>query len=886
MRLRKATILMLIGSIVALALILAAASELIIGSGFDELEVERDEQNLQRAVRLLHNEVDGIDTLVLDWSAWDAAYDFVSSHNQKFIDQNIIPATFEEQGLDFIGVFTLDGAPVYAVGVDPDTGELAPSPEGLLAKLEPGRILYPAEQDGELQPVKGLLLLEGGPFLVAVRPIVKSSGEGPAAGLLVMGKFVNQETAAGLEESLGLPLAVYRPDREMPSLAKALVQSPALTILDTTDHHAAKGYVEIKDLYGNPGLVIELLLDRDIHLQSHRTIRYFVITMVGAMLLFSALVLLFIETRVLSRMASLNRQVGKLSANPDLQTRIRLDSNDELTELAGGINSMLDKIAEARDSMYRELDARRSGELFLSQVFDAVKAGIMLVDPVEFTIQDVNSFALTLMGRTREEVVGKRCHGVVCPAEAGRCPVVDLGDRMDHSVRELIAAGGRTIPILKSVNRVQRNGKDLLLETFIDITDIRDAENALKLSEEMYRTVFRNTGAASIIVDMAGMITMANEQFEVLAGVKAEEVELRYFWMDFFPQETQRALLALQEVAQREGRAQHAMLTFRTVAGEERYVRALLAKLPGVNVCVVSLQDLTEQQQTEKALRTIQQELEETVSLRTKDLRDAVEELKEMDQLKSAFLSSASHELRTPLTSVLGYAKLLKRTLRRHFWPLAKHKEELEHIVQEVETNFTTIEREGRRLTQIIDDLLDLNNIESGSMAWRDEVFNPADVLDEAAKAITPGLAKKELVHLVSSYQRRLSPVRMDRLRLFQLLYNLLDNAVKFTHQGKIVLSAKEQVTGILEIRVEDSGMGIAKDEMESIFDKFYQTQSLDSLSEKPLGTGLGLTICRRIVERYGGRIWVESENGKGSTFIVRLPTVEAEKELRKLASE
>lgn len=879
MRLRKATILMLIGSIAALALILAAASELIVGSGFDEIEIERDERNLQRAARLLNKEVDSIDNLARDWAAWDEAYDFVTSRDQAFIDQNIIPATFEEQNLNFIGVFGLDGAPVYAVGADSETGMLAPVPEGLLAMLEPGRILNPTIKDGELEPVKGLLLLEGGPFLVSVHPIIKSSGEGPADGLLVMGKFVDQGTAAGMAEDLGLPVAIYRPDREMPDMAEALVGSSDTVMLDKSSHEVTEGFVEIKDLYGNPGLVIGVQLDRAIHQQNHRTIRYFVITLVAATALFSVFVLLFIEMRVLSRIASLNRQVRKLSANPNLQTRIELGSDDELTELAGGINSMLDKIAEARDSMYRELDARRSGEMFLSQVFDAVKAGIMLVDPVDFTIQDVNNFALILMGRTREEVVGTRCHGFVCPAEAGRCPVVDLGNRVDLSVRELVADGGRTVPILKSVNRVQRNGKELLLETFIDITEIREAEDALKLSEEMYRTVFRNTGAASIIVDMAGMITMVNEQFEVLADVKAEEVELRYFWTDFFPREDQRALLAMQEVAQREGRSQHASLSFHTVAGDERFVRALVAKLPSVNVCVVSLQDLTEQQQTETALRTIQQELEETVSLRTKDLRDAVEELKEMDQLKSAFLSSASHELRTPLTSVLGYAKLLRRTLRRHFWPLARRKEELEHIVQEVENNFTTIEREGRRLTQIIDDLLDLNNIESGSMAWRDEVFNPADIMDEAVKAITPALKKKELVQLVSSYQPTLGQVRMDRMRLFQLLFNLLDNAVKFTHQGNIVLSAKEQGAGILEIRVEDSGMGIAKEELESIFDKFYQTQSLDSLSEKPIGTGLGLTICRRIVERYGGRIWVESENGKGSTFIVRLPTVEAEKE-------
>ena len=139
-------------------------------------------------------------------------------------------------------------------------------------------------------------------------------------------------------------------------------------------------------------------------------------------------------------------------------------------------------------------------------------------------------------------------------------------------------------------------------------------------------------------------------------------------------------------------------------------------------------------------------------------------------------------------------------------------------------------------------------------------------------RIIQVSVRKKEGVELVVTQPRWLGAIRMDRTRFFQVVINLLDNAVKFTQRGRVVLSAGEYETGWLEIRVEDSGMGIAQEELESIFDKFYQTQSLDGLSEKPIGTGLGLTICRRIVERYDGRLWVESEHGKGSTFIVRLP--------------
>lgn len=887
MRLRKATLLILLISISALAGILTLASEYIVGAGFDEIETHYGKRNLERAAKLVQSEVNGINNLVVDWATWDETYEFVVDRNEEYIEENIIIETFLEQKLNFIGVFDHEGEPVYALGADLESEEIAPPPEGLLAKMEPGRILSLNLESENVEPVKGLLLLEGGPFLVAVHPVRKSDGSGPPLGMLVMGKFVSQDMIDLLGDNLGLPASWYRPDRALPVAAQELVGSPAHTRLVFSGHDVALGYVEIEDLYGAPGLVIELTLDRDIHVQSHQTIRYFVVALVIATLLFSAAVMLFIERRVLSRIGKLTRQVRGVTKTPGADSRVHLNGRDELSELAQDINTMLDEIARAHSSLDRELNARRASETFLAQIFDAVKAGIMLIDPVDFTVQDANSFALELMGRSREDIIGKKCHGFVCPAEAGRCPVVDLGNTVDLSVRQLIAEGGRAIPILKSVSRVQRNGNELLLETFIDITEIQEAEDALKLSEEMYRAIFRNTGTASIIVDMAGMVTMVNEEFERLAGIEAAGVKLRYFWTDFFPQEDQRALLAMQRNADELQESQHAKLTFNTAAGEERFVRILVAKLPRVNVCVISILDLTEQQQTETALRTIQQELEETVSSRTKELRDAVEELKEMDKLKSAFLSSASHELRTPLTSVLGYAKLIKKTLRRHFWPIARRKEALAPVVNELEHNFEVIEREGDRLTQIIDDLLDLNSIESGSMAWRDEVFDPVEVLDEAARNIQPAIQKKDIVELSTTYSRSLGFVRMDRARLHQVLINLLDNAVKFTHQGTVALRASNQEAGWVEIRVEDSGMGIAKEELESIFDKFYQTQSMDGLSNKPLGTGLGLTICRRIVERYHGRIWVESEPGKGSTFIVRLPmTEENGKPLRKKRGE
>jgi signal transduction histidine kinase len=251
---------------------------------------------------------------------------------------------------------------------------------------------------------------------------------------------------------------------------------------------------------------------------------------------------------------------------------------------------------------------------------------------------------------------------------------------------------------------------------------------------------------------------------------------------------------------------------------------------------------------------------------------DANRSLQKMDMLKSAFLSSASHELRTPLTSVLGFAKLMHKRFRQTFLPLAKGDPHLESKAREFSENFLIIEQEGRRLTRLINDLLDLNKIESGRMEWRDRKLDLGELLGRALKAVQGQFASKPELELRSDIPGGLPSVYVDPDRITQVAINLLNNAAKFTEQGSVTLRAMPDGHNWVNIQVEDTGSGIPEEELERIFDKFYQSQQHDELSDKPLGTGLGLAICRQIVEHYGGRIWASSAEGRGSTFTFSLP--------------
>lgn len=291
------------------------------------------------------------------------------------------------------------------------------------------------------------------------------------------------------------------------------------------------------------------------------------------------------------------------------------------------------------------------------------------------------------------------------------------------------------------------------------------------------------------------------------------------------------------------------------------------------------LEDITDRKKAEHDLADLNRHLEQLVRERTEDLvnkarelEDANQRLRELDEMKSAFLSSVSHELRTPLTSILGFSKLLHKDFKKNFMPLAVDNPKLVRRGNRISENLTIISHEGERLTRLINDVLDLNKIESGRMGWRDESINIGDIIEMTAQAVKGMFSSNPQIDLITDVDADLPLVVADPDRMQQVLINLLNNASKFTDKGNVTVRAFPRF-GQVRVEVSDTGSGIALEDQAQIFEKFHQTRN-DTMEEKPKGTGLGLTICREIVEHYGGRIWVESEAGKGSTFIFTIPAI------------
>jgi signal transduction histidine kinase len=246
----------------------------------------------------------------------------------------------------------------------------------------------------------------------------------------------------------------------------------------------------------------------------------------------------------------------------------------------------------------------------------------------------------------------------------------------------------------------------------------------------------------------------------------------------------------------------------------------------------------------------------EQVQTRTRELAKTVEDLEIASQHKSQFVANMSHELRTPLAAILGYAELIQEG----FYGAVPEKSM---------DALTRIRSNGKHLLGLINTVLDIAKIESGQFTLNMAEYAIESVV-ETVRSATESLAQSKKLALKTEVAKSLPIGIGDEQRLTQVLLNLVGNAIKFTDAGEVRVSAKA-VNGHFNISVIDTGPGIPAQHQTRIFEQFHQVDSSNTKAKG--GTGLGLAIAKQIVEMHGGRIWVESTVGKGSTFQLELPT-------------
>ena len=272
---------------------------------------------------------------------------------------------------------------------------------------------------------------------------------------------------------------------------------------------------------------------------------------------------------------------------------------------------------------------------------------------------------------------------------------------------------------------------------------------------------------------------------------------------------------------------------------------------PG-SVIPLTLADLTAIQQR---VANLEEELAQT----KRELVEAKTQLREADKLKSEFIATVSHELRTPLNSILGFAKLL---LKQKIGPL--------NPIQQ--TDLSVIYDSAQHLLSLVNDILDLSKIEAGKIRLDAEWISVEEII-VGVMASTYILIEGKPIELKEEIESNLPKVYVDRGRIRQAVINILSNAAKFTDVGSITMRVRKITKNEQEFvcfSIKDTGIGIAAEDMDKVFEAFRQIDS--SVARRAEGTGLGMPISYRLVSLHGGELWVESQVGHGSTFSFTIP--------------
>ena len=298
-------------------------------------------------------------------------------------------------------------------------------------------------------------------------------------------------------------------------------------------------------------------------------------------------------------------------------------------------------------------------------------------------------------------------------------------------------------------------------------------------------------------------------------------------------------------------RTQEQRASVETTIGLSAGLTLLIAALM-IAIYWLVTRDSEQRRLAQQALSHLNGELEKA----NRELRSSNEQIQHATKMKSRFLASMSHELRTPLNAIIGFSELLDS--------------ETAGPVNDKQKRFLGHIRTGaRHLLQLINDILDLSKVEAGQLQVFPEDALMADLVREVLPIVTP-MASVKKITIEHPFATEVIAVHADRIRLKQIVYNLLSNAIKFTPESGSVHISVAEADGMYQFAVADTGVGIRPEDQELIFEEFRQVS--DTTKGVKEGTGLGLAITRRLVEQHGGKLWVESVVGKGSTFYFTMP--------------
>ncbi len=547
--------------------------------------------------------------------------------------------------------------------------------------------------------------------------------------------------------------------------------------------------------------------------------------MIGALLLVVCFLIVFLILWVIVPLKKISTSLKKEDST-DIQPL--LDNSSEMGDVARMIGDY-----------HRKKEELESSESIKRHIIEQARVGIIIADATSSVIITANPYACELINIPEEAILGNVTNSFLEPLSESQTKLLKKNKAIEDFESSLTNSKGAEIPVLRTTSHIFMDGQQVVMETFVDLSEIKNLQEKLEDEKKKLSMAVKNSGLIFCEYDFkTDELSIADDWKFLFEGTNGNNA--KNFAANIYPSDSKKVLDSFDPIVS----------GLRDTLTAEFRVKHPQLGIIWINVSVL----ITKRDETGKPKQLIGllQDITERITVQ-QELIKAKEKAEESDRMKSAYLGNMSHKIRTPLNTIVGFSNLLTE----------------EEVEPEDRTNYINIIRhDTEQVLHLIDDMINIAKIDAEQLS----VDKKAISINELIGGLSDYYKANEKTNKIKFEVKTMLPDGKDQLltdqgRLKEVLDNLLNNAFKFTSEGKIELGYfVNPVDQKMILYVKDTGIGISEEHKDKIFNRFYQA------NPNTEGTGLGLTISQSLVKLMGGKLHFDSKSGEGSTFYVELP--------------
>lgn len=810
---------------------LAITSKELVLSRFASLEKDDAKAQVTRVVNEITNSIDKLTSFGTDWAFWDDTYQFVADGNSAYIVNNLMDETFVDQKLNFMMFYNAQDKLVYQRFFDFNNTEAIAPDSSMISVVESLKQLF--DHSANLDSRAGIVVTPSVPLLLVSAPILSSRREGPVHGTLLVGRYLDKNEFERISHltHLTVALQLYSPQIHIsPTLDSGKVQQGLVQFQSrVVDEKTLVASTVLTDISGQPAVSIQVTLGRAMFQQGYAMWKQQVISLLLVGLSIMVFLIFLLNRFVLQKLVVLSGEVDRITNTGDATLRIPVQGNDEIANLGGRINSMLDTVQKLQT-------AQMENEKYLQKLLDTVNCGIMVVATTgERKIVMINKVGAALLGQLPGDIIGKDCDQFVWG-------ILDHNEQVGTKELLIVRSDSSEIPVFKSIARIEHGDEEYLIESFIDISQLKKVEAGFRASEERYRQFFEEDLTGDFIVSVDGKIIECNLAYARMFGYNSVDEIKRTNVSVQYPVGADRDLYL--EKIRREGKL-------------ERYESELCKRDGSPLFCTGN--EIGKFDDNGKLIHVWGYLFDETKRvLLERDIRQN-QKLEAIGTLAGGI----AHDFNNILTGIIGYTELImlkeptdgqvKEYLQKILAAGGKARLLILQIL--AFSRKTEAEAQPVRLQPVVQEVMQLLRASlPATIAIEEQIDSPATVL-------------------------------ADPVQIHQVILNLCTNAGHAMQENGGILTVTlaratpdKDLLGLnpisahgdyVRIRIGDTGHGIPEKIRNRIFDPFFTTKNKDE------GTGLGLSMVHGIITSLKGQITFDSKVGDGTIFDVYLPQID-----------